>query len=102
MLLLWQLRIPRNKDLETFRQSISMMPRRYKQSLLVIFDMVALTFAVWLSYLLRFSVVFMPNGEQIMLMISAPLIALPIFIRFGLYRAVIRYLPDKAIWTMIQ
>ncbi|MET3649697.1 FlaA1/EpsC-like NDP-sugar epimerase [Phyllobacterium ifriqiyense] len=88
--------------METFRQSISMMPRRYKQSLLVIFDMVALTFAVWLSYLLRFSVVFMPNGEQIMLMISAPLIALPIFIRFGLYRAVIRYLPDKAIWTMIQ
>lgn len=79
-----------------------MMPRRYKQILLVIFDMVTLTFAVWLSYLLRFSVVFMPNGEQIMLMISAPLIALPIFIRFGLYRAVIRYLPDKAIWTMIQ
>jgi FlaA1/EpsC-like NDP-sugar epimerase len=79
-----------------------MMPRRYKQVLLVIFDMVALTFAVWLSYLLRFSVLFMPNGEQVLLTIAAPLIALPIFIRFGLYRAVIRYLPDKAIWTMIQ
>lgn len=79
-----------------------MMPRRYKQMLLVIFDMITLTFAVWLSYLLRFSVFFIPNGEQALLMISAPVIALPVFIRFGLYRAVIRYLPDKAIWTMIQ
>ncbi|MGH6859427.1 MAG: polysaccharide biosynthesis protein [Phyllobacterium sp.] len=88
--------------LEKFRQSISLMPRRYKQMLLVIFDMVILTFAVWLSYLLRFSLFFIPNGEQALLMVSAPLVALPVFIRFGLYRAVIRYLPDKAIWTMIQ
>lgn len=35
-------------------------------------------------------------------MIAAPLIGLPVFVRFGLYRSVIRYLPDKAIWTMIQ
>jgi FlaA1/EpsC-like NDP-sugar epimerase len=88
--------------LEKFRQSIGVMPRRYKQILLVIFDMVALAFAVWLSYSLRFSIFFNPNGEQMLLILSAPLIALPVFIRLGLYRAVIRYLPDRAIWTMIQ
>ncbi|WP_182509885.1 nucleoside-diphosphate sugar epimerase/dehydratase [Phyllobacterium sp. P30BS-XVII] len=88
--------------LENFRQSISMMPRRYKQVLLVSFDVVVLTFAAWFSYVLRFNTLFMPNTEQAMLMIAAPLIASPVFIRFGLYRAVIRYLPDKAIWTMIQ
>jgi FlaA1/EpsC-like NDP-sugar epimerase len=88
--------------LENFRQSISMMPRRYKQLILVLFDMVALIFAVWLSYLLRFSAFFIPNSEQALLMVAAPLIGLPVFVRFGLYRSVIRYLPDKAIWTMIQ
>lgn len=88
--------------LENFRQRIAMMPRRYKQVLLVSFDMVVLTFAAWFSYVLRFNTLFMPNTEQAMLMIAAPLIASPVFIRFGLYRAVIRYLPDKAIWTMMQ
>ncbi|MBB3144846.1 FlaA1/EpsC-like NDP-sugar epimerase [Phyllobacterium trifolii] len=88
--------------LEIFRQSVSMMPRRYKQILLVIFDMVTLTFAIWLSYLLRFGEFFIPNSEQALLMVAAPLIGLPVFVRFGLYRSVIRYLPDKAIWTMIQ
>jgi len=88
--------------LENFRQRVSMMPRRYKQLILVAFDMIALTFAVWLSYLLRFGTFFIPNSEQALLMVAAPLIGLPVFIRFGLYRAVIRYLPDKAIWTMIQ
>ncbi|MRG56060.1 NAD-dependent epimerase/dehydratase family protein [Phyllobacterium sp. SYP-B3895] len=88
--------------LENFRQGVSMMPRRYKQLILVVFDVIALTFAVWLSYLLRFGTFFIPNSEQALLMVAAPLIGLPVFIRFGLYRAVIRYLPDKAIWTMIQ
>ncbi|PSH70632.1 polysaccharide biosynthesis protein [Phyllobacterium brassicacearum] len=88
--------------LENFRQSISMMPRRYKQMLLVFFDVVTLTFAVWLSYVLRFGAFFIPNSEQALLMVSAALIGLPVFVRFGLYRAVIRYLPDRAIWTMIQ
>lgn len=88
--------------LENFRQSISMMPRRYKQLILVVFDLIALVFAVWFSYLLRFSAFFIPNSEQALLMVAAPLIGLPVFIRFGLYRSVIRYLPDRAIWTMIQ
>ncbi|MCO4318427.1 polysaccharide biosynthesis protein [Phyllobacterium sp. 21LDTY02-6] len=79
-----------------------MMPRRYKQLLLVIFDMIWLSAAVWLSYSLRLGRIFVPNTEQFLLIVSAPIIALPIFIRLGLYRAVIRYLPDKAIWTMIQ
>src|SRR5690606_25463262 len=29
-------------------------------------------------------------------------VAIPVFIRFGLYRAVIRYLPERALWTIVQ
>ena len=35
-------------------------------------------------------------------MALAPAVALPIFLRFGLYRAVIRYLPERAIWTILK
>ncbi len=36
------------------------------------------------------------------IMAFAPAIALPIFLRFGLYRAVIRYLPERFIWTIVK
>ena len=35
-------------------------------------------------------------------MLLAPVLAVPVFIRMGLYRAVIRYLPERALLTIIQ
>ena len=57
---------------------------------------------LWLSYSLRLGTQFRPTPTQIALMALAPLVALPVFLRFGLYRAVIRYLPERAIWTILQ
>ncbi|MCX7304837.1 MAG: nucleoside-diphosphate sugar epimerase/dehydratase [Hyphomicrobiales bacterium] len=34
-------------------------------------------------------------------MLAAPAIAIPIFVRMGLYRSVLRYLPERAIWTIV-
>jgi len=33
---------------------------------------------------------------------GAPLVAIPIFVRFGLYRAVIRYIGFKELWAIVQ
>lgn len=88
--------------LRQFRQWLSLLPRRWKQVMLIGFDLIALFSAVWLAYVLRFGDWYVPNRQQLLFMIAAPLVALPIFIRLGLYRAVIRYLPDRAVWTMIQ
>ena len=55
-----------------------------------------------MSYQLRLGPSFTPNPAQLMLMALAPAVALPIFLRLGLYRAVIRYLPERAIWTILQ
>ena len=33
---------------------------------------------------------------------GAPILAIPIFVRFGLYRAIIRYIGFKALWAIIQ
>jgi FlaA1/EpsC-like NDP-sugar epimerase len=77
-------------------------PRNLKRALLILFDFVALIFNVWLAFCFRFTEVFVPNAEQAALMLLAPLIALPVFVRFGLYRSVLRYLPERAIWTIVQ
>jgi len=34
--------------------------------------------------------------------LASPFIAIPVFVRFGLYRAVIRYIGFKALWSIVQ
>ena len=36
------------------------------------------------------------------LFIAAPLLGIPVFIRFGLYRAIVSFLGHRAIWSVIQ
>lgn len=78
------------------------MPRGAKRAVLITFDVVALLMVLWLSYSLRLGPEFRPTPTQLVLMGLAPAVALPVFVRFGLYRAVIRYLPERAIWTILQ
>lgn len=81
---------------------LATLPRPAKRLVLVAFDMVVLAGAVWVSYALRYSAFFVPRPQQWLLIAAAPILAVPIFVRMGLYRAVIRYLPERAIWTMLQ
>ena len=78
------------------------MPRPVKRIVLICFDGVALAVAVWLSYALRYGYFYSPRPPQWLLIAAAPIVAIPIFVRFGLYRSVIRYLPERAIWTLLQ
>ncbi|MCF7767862.1 polysaccharide biosynthesis protein [Achromobacter pulmonis] len=78
------------------------LSRPLKQTLMVLGDIVLLTFCVWASYALRFGEWFVPNREQTFLMLIAPLIALPIFLKAGLYRSVIRYMGEHALWSIIK
>jgi FlaA1/EpsC-like NDP-sugar epimerase len=80
---------------------IAALPRGAKKLLFVCFDVLALIAVLWLSFSLRLNSFFIPNREQALLMLAAPAIALPVFVRLGLYRSVLRYLPERAIWTML-
>lgn len=82
------------------RNLINHLPRRWKQVVLIAFDFTALSFAVWAAYSLRLNTLFRPDEKHLWIMASAGLIAIPVFARFGLYRAVIRYLPERAFWTI--
>ncbi len=77
------------------------LPRSTKKWLFVWFDVFALIGLLWASFSLRLGHVFIPNAGQALLMLAAPVIAVPIFVRMGLYRSVLRYLPERAIWTVV-
>ena len=75
--------------------------RPAKQILLGLIDSGLLFFAVWAAYSILQERVFIPSQEQWLLMAGAPLVALPVFWRMGLYRAVIRYLSEHVLWVIL-
>ncbi|MDR7029833.1 nucleoside-diphosphate sugar epimerase/dehydratase [Rhizobium rosettiformans] len=85
------------------REKIIKTPRFWKRVFMISLDVIALMIALWGSYAIRLSV-WTPTitGERLLLAAFAPMVAIPVFIRLGLYRSVIRYLPEAAIWTIIK
>ena len=82
--------------------SIFDISRNKKQVLLIVTDIFLTTLSLWLAFALRLSEWFWPNQSQLLLFILGPILALPIFIRFGLYRAIIRYIGHKAMFAIVQ
>jgi len=69
---------------------------------MIMVDAVFLSFAGWASYALRFGVLFQPSVEQWGLILFAPIVAIPVFVRLGLYRSVIRYVGEQALWAIVK
>lgn len=83
--------------------ALTSLPRFWKRVIIIAFDAVALAAALWASFALRYGQWTPPTDAfDLLLILSAPVVAIPIFVRLGLYRAVIRYLPERALWTMLQ
>lgn len=82
--------------------SLLASPRSIKRTITVTVDTVAIVFSLWLAFSLRFSEIYIPPQPQWWIFLAAPAIAIPIFIKFGLYRAIIRYLGMQALWTVVQ
>lgn len=73
------------------------LSRLGKQALLALTDVLALWLALWLAFSLRLETFYHPQGEVVWLFFALPLLAIPVFLRFGLYRAVIRFLGGQAV-----
>ncbi len=81
------------------------LPRNLKRLIVLSLDLGTIPFALWCSFSLRLDEAFIPQsrGEDIVyLFLVAPVIAIPIFIKFGLYRAIIRYIGFVAMWTIVK
>ena len=77
--------------------------RRVNKRFIMIFtDMIIIIIVLLSSFSLRLGEWYWPNDEVIYLILIGPFIAIPIFIKFGLYRAILRYIGFKALWTIFQ
>lgn len=89
--------------IDRFRAWVLGLPRRGKQAILLSFDFVALSCALWASFCLRYDAWYLPNSlDHWIVIVLAPAVTIPVFIRMGLYRAIVRYLPERAMWTILR
>ena len=86
------------------RKKLLGLPRRHKRLLQVLTDVVLVWVALWLAFVVRLGIDDLANPliDHTWLFLCAPVVAIPLFIRFGLYRAVMRYFGNDALIAIIK
>ena len=86
------------------RKKLLGLPRRQKRLLQVLADVVLVWVALWLAFVVRLGIDELANPliDHTWLFLCAPVVAIPLFIRFGLYRAVMRYFGNDALIAIIK
>ncbi len=87
-----------NKSVDKLR-ALSGINKRFLVALL---DIALLLIASWASFSILYAQPFVPNQTQLWLSLLGVAITIPIFAQAGLYRAVIRYLGEQALWTVVK
>ncbi len=76
------------------------LPRKSKILIVLVLDTVLLPLAFWSAIALRLGTLNPDVSSFWWIFYTLPLISVPFFIRMGLYRAVIRYMDDKVVFTV--
>jgi FlaA1/EpsC-like NDP-sugar epimerase len=71
--------------------------RSAKRSIVIALDVVLAILSTWIAYSLRLDGLHRPAEAQWWVYGIAPVLAIPIFVRFGLYRAIFRYTGQAAL-----
>lgn len=92
------------RRIELLRHSLLHLSRRQKRVLQLAVDVLLIWLALWLSFAVRMGAwdAARPFSGHGWLFLLAPVIALPIFIRLGMYRAVMRYVGNDALVTIAK
>jgi FlaA1/EpsC-like NDP-sugar epimerase len=77
--------------------SVLAWPRSAKRLVVIVLDVLLALISTWLAFTLRLDVLNRPSGEQWWVYGLSPVLAVPIFVRFGLYRAIFRYTGQAAL-----
>lgn len=83
----------------TLPARILLWPRNAKRSVVVALDAGMGLLAMWLAFTLRLETLHRPEGLQWLAYALGPLLAFPIFVNLGLYRAIFRYTGIRALIT---
>ena len=73
--------------------------RTAKGSVVIALDVVFALCATWIAFTLRLDQPHWPTGDQWFVYVLAPVLAVPIFVKFGLYRAIFRYSGSSALFA---
>lgn len=89
--------------MDRLRKHLVALPRRYKRSLQVVTDVFLVWLALWMAFVVRLGFEMRnPLEGHLWLFASASVVAIPIFIRFGMYRAVMRYFGTDALIAIFK
>ncbi len=89
-------------SLKNLNQYIFQLPRGQKRLIMLLADSLLLPLALWISFALRLSTWTPDLKEGEWLLLLVPLVTIPAFIRLGLYRAIIRFLGQQAIYAIFK
>jgi FlaA1/EpsC-like NDP-sugar epimerase len=78
------------------------LSRVNKQLIMLLVDSVLLISILLASFSIRLGYWYFPESDLVWVIFGSPVVASIIFVRFGLYRAVIRYISFKALWVIVQ
>ena len=90
--------------MDKVRERLVALPRRRKRLIQVATDIVLVWAALWLAFIVRLGIddMYNPFRVHVWLFVCAPVVAIPLFIRFGMYRAVMRYFGNDALIAIIK
>ncbi|MDB9827345.1 polysaccharide biosynthesis protein [Candidatus Pelagibacter sp.] len=79
---------------------LSNLSRLSKKLIIIFTDSILLILILWASYSIRLDQWYLPKDDTIRLILAAPIIGIPIFSKFGLYKSVIRHIDIKSLWFL--
>lgn len=90
--------------MKTLRSKMLGLSRKKKRVVQVAADIVLIWVALVLAFVVRlgFDEAYLPISVHLWLFATAPVLTIPIFIRFGMYRAVMRYFGNDALVTIVK
>ncbi|VVM78826.1 hypothetical protein PS624_02200 [Pseudomonas fluorescens] len=90
--------------MDKIREYLLGLPRRRKRLLQVATDIVLVWAALWLAFIVRLGLddMYNPFKVHFWLFVCAPIVAIPLFIRFGMYGAVTRYFVNVALCAFFK
>lgn len=84
------------------KRSISLLPRPMKRATVVVIDALLCTFSVWISFGVTLNQWGLLGGVQWLSLIIALSISLPLFLFYGLYKEIFRYIGSLAFSSLIN
>ncbi len=85
-----------NVSINATKQSLLNLPRYFKRGIVIFVDLLICGLSVWLAFGLRLDQWWYFQGQQWIVFLASIGFSFPLFVLFGLYRAIFRYIGTVA------